>query len=1054
MGFVFASPLPLDHGLRRSLAVAYREAEEAAVERILAAAALPTEVNERIARRARAFVAEARQHQQGKGGIDALLHEYALSSPEGVALMCLAEALLRVPDAETVDRLIRDKLAPPDWASHLGHSTSLLVNASTWGLMLTGRLIGAGDAQGDLVEALRRLLARSGEPIIRQAVTAAIRVLARQFVMGRTIGEALRRARPAERRGYRHSYDMLGEAARDAADAERYFAAYRAAIAAIGDASPKRGDFAAAPGISVKFSALHPRYEESQRERVMRELAPRLRALAAEAKRARIGFTIDAEEADRLEFSLDLFELLACDPELAGWNGLGLAVQAYQKRALPVIDWLDALARHAGRRLMLRLVKGAYWDSEIKRTQERGLEGYPVFTRKAATDVSYLACAKRLLAAPDAFYPQFATHNAHTLSAVLELAGDRPDYEFQRLHGMGEALYEQIVGKEKLDRPCRVYAPVGSHEDLLAYLVRRLLENGANTSFVNRLVDEAAPIEAIVADPVARVSALPRKAHPLIPLPRDLYGPSRVNARGIDLSDRLQLARLAEDMNRADAPWDAVPLVGGQERTGTRRDVFDPADRRRRIGSVSDASDEQLEETLARAMSAAPSWDLLGAERRAELLDSAAELMEARAPALLAMIVREGGRIIPDAIAELREAIDYCRYYASRARADFGGPQPLPGPTGERNSLSLHGRGVFACIAPWNFPLAIFTGQVAAALASGNAVVAKPAEQAPLVAAAAVRLLHEAGVPGDVLALLPGDGAKLGAALVADRRVAGVAFTGSTETARAIYATLARRDGPIVPLIAETGGQNALIADSSALPEQLVADVLASAFNSAGQRCSALRLLFLQDDIAPRVMTLLAGAMRELAIGDPGYLATDVGPVIDGEACALLERHAARMARDGRLVCQLDLPPGTEHGSYFAPRIFEIERSDLLTSEVFGPILHIVRWRGDALDRVLDAVAATGYGLTLGIHSRIDETVRRVHERLRIGNTYVNRNMIGAVVGVQPFGGEGLSGTGPKAGGPHYLHRFAVERTLSIDTTASGGNASLLSLGDEEGAGD
>jgi RHH-type transcriptional regulator, proline utilization regulon repressor / proline dehydrogenase / delta 1-pyrroline-5-carboxylate dehydrogenase len=1050
MGLVFAAPPPEVDPLRQAVRLACRIDETEAVEHILAAAVMPADAIERISQRAHGLVAEARKRRLGKGGIDALMHEYALSTPEGVALMCLAEALLRIPDAGTVDRLIRDKLAPADWASHLGQSTSLLVNASTWALMLTGRLMGEVDAHGDLAQALRRLLARSGEPVVRQAVTSAIRVLARQFVMGRTIAEALDRARPAERQGYRHSYDMLGEAARSAADAARYFAAYDAAIAAIG-AAAKRRDIATAPGISVKLSALHPRYEESQRRRVLGELGPRLAALARGAKAVGIGFTIDAEEADRLDLSLDLIAALALDPALSGWDGLGLAVQSYQKRALPLIDWLAALARRGKRRLMLRLVKGAYWDSEIKHSQERGLEGYPVFTRKLATDVSYLACARRLLAAPDAFYPQFATHNAHTLAAVIDLAGTRRDYEFQRLHGMGDALYEQVVGKDKLDLPCRVYAPVGGHEDLLAYLVRRLLENGSNTSFVNRLVDERAPIAEIVADPVARLAAVPSKPHPCIALPRDLYGAERPNARGLDLADPLRLAELAEAMTYAIEPWHAAPIIGGSERSGAVRPVRDPADRRRELGTVAEATPEHRDEALARAAGAAPGWDHVNAEERASHLERAAVLMEARLPALMALVVREGGRTIPDALSEVREAVDYCRYYAQRARAEFAGAETLPGPTGERNTLALHGRGVFACIAPWNFPLAIFTGQIAAALAAGNAVIAKPAEQTPLIAAAAVRLLHQAGIPGDVLALLPGDGKSVGAPLVADQRIAGVAFTGSTETARAINRVLAERPGPIAPLIAETGGQNALIADSSALPEQVVADVVASAFNSAGQRCSALRVLFVQQDIAPRVIALLDGAMRELVIGDPGLIATDIGPVIDNEARAALERHVGRMTREGRIICALSLPPGTEHGTFFAPHAFEIDRLDLLQGEVFGPILHVIRWRGDALDRVIDAIAATGYGLTLGIHSRIDETVARIHRRLPIGNTYVNRNMIGAVVGVQPFGGTGLSGTGPKAGGPHYLHRFAAERTLSIDTTASGGNASLLSLQEEGG---
>jgi RHH-type proline utilization regulon transcriptional repressor/proline dehydrogenase/delta 1-pyrroline-5-carboxylate dehydrogenase len=1036
-----ASPSPTTK-LRDAVRAAYRVDEEDAVARILDAAGLPADALDRIAERARALVAAVRRARVGKGGIDAFLHEYALSSQEGIALMCLAEALLRIPDAETVDRLIRDKIAPADWQNHLGRSDSLFVNASTWALMLTGRLV-RGDAAGDLASTLKRLVTRSGEPVIRQAVTAAMRILGRQFVMGRTIEEALERARGPEREGYRHSYDMLGEAARTMADAQRYFASYAAAIGAIGRAAAGR-TVAEAPGISVKLSALHPRYELAQHDRIMRELLPALLTLARQAKEAGIGFTIDAEESERLDPSLDLIEAAALDPSLAGWEGLGLAMQAYQKRALPLVDWLADLARRGRRRLMVRLVKGAYWDSEIKRSQERGLEGYPVFTRKVATDVSYLACARRLLAAPDAFYPQFATHNAHTLAAVLELAGNREDYEFQRLHGMGEALYDEVVGADKLGRPCRVYAPVGSHEDLLAYLVRRLLENGANTSFVNRIVDERAPIDELVADPVARLRRLPSKPHPKIPLPRDLF-PDRKNSRGIDLSDPLRLAELKPAIEAAAArPWRAAPLVGGVELAGAERPAIDPADRRRRIGSVVEADDAAVEQALARADRAAASWDALGAARRADVLDRAADLYERQLPELMALIVREGGRTLPDALSELREAVDFCRYYAVRARADLT-TALLPGPTGERNSLATHGRGVFACISPWNFPLAIFTGQIAAALAAGNAVIAKPAEQTPLVAMAAVRLLHEAGVPPDALHLLPGDG-KVGARLVADRRVAGVAFTGSTETARAINQTLAGRAGPIVPLIAETGGQNALIADSSALPEQVIGDVLASAFNSAGQRCSALRILYLQTDIADRVLEMLAGAMAELRIGDPALLATDIGPVIDEEARAALLRHAERMGREARLIHEATLPPGTEHGSFFAPRAFEIDSLARLEGEVFGPILHVVRWKGDRIDAVLDEIAATGFGLTLGIHSRIDETVERVRARVRVGNLYVNRNIIGAVVGVQPFGGEGLSGTGPKAGGPHYLARFATERTLSIDTTAAGGNASLLSL--------
>jgi RHH-type proline utilization regulon transcriptional repressor/proline dehydrogenase/delta 1-pyrroline-5-carboxylate dehydrogenase len=1048
---IFPEPPPEPSPLRRRLRAAYRADETACIEALLKEAELPAETLDRIAVRARALVEQVREARVGQGGLDAFLHEYQLSSREGVVLMCLAEALLRIPDADTANLLIKDKLGDADWEKHLGLSESLFVNASTWALMLTGRVIRLENGETrDLAGVLRRLVARSGEPVIRQAVTQAMRILGRQFVMGRTIDEAIERARAMEKRGYRYSYDMLGEAARTMRDAERYDRAYRAAIAAIGHASRDRGPIES-PGISVKLSALHPRYEFAQAHRVMVELVPRVQALALAAKAADIGFTIDAEEADRLDLSLDVIEAVSGEPALAGWEGFGLAIQAYQKRCTHLIDWLADMARRHRRRLMVRLVKGAYWDSEIKWSQERGLPGYPVFTRKASTDVSYLACAKKLLADPIAFYPQFATHNAHSFAAVLEMAGNRRDFEFQRLHGMGEALYDQVVGPEKLGLAARVYAPVGSHEDLLAYLVRRLLENGANTSFVNRIVDEKAPIEELIADPVARVRRLPVKPHPRIPLPVDLYGKGRKNSRGIDLTDLEELVPLAAVMEAAGASsWSAAPLIGGATRSGTARPVTNPADRRQTVGQVTEAGKTEVEEALTRASRAAEGWDATPATERAASLDRAADLMEQSRAQLMAMAVREAGKTLPDALAEVREAVDFCRYYAERARADFAQPLPLPGPTGERNQIALHGRGVFACISPWNFPLAIFTGQVTAALAAGNAVVAKPAEQTPLIAAAAVRLLHQAGVPADVLHLLPGDGPSVGAPLVADPRLAGVAFTGSTETARGINKVLAARDGPIVPLIAETGGQNAMIVDSSALPEQVVRDVLASSFQSAGQRCSALRVLFVQADIADKLEEMLVGAMAELKIGDPALLATDVGPVIDEDAKVMLEKHAQRMAHAGELLFAATLGPDCAHGSFFAPRAFRIDRLAQLEREVFGPILHIIHFAGDRLDDVLDAINATGYGLTLGIHSRIDSTVQHIHERLRVGNAYVNRNMIGAVVGVQPFGGEGLSGTGPKAGGPRYLHRFATERTLTIDTTAAGGNASLLSLQEEQ----
>ncbi len=1046
---IFAEPPPPPSKLRAAIRALTRADEAACVEELIRRARVPAEAQARIAATAAGLVRAVRARPRA-GGLDAFLHEYALSSREGIVLMCLAEALLRIPDADTADRLIRDKIGGADWEQHVGRSESIFVNASTWALMLTGRLVGEGPDGGiDWTQVMKRLLARSGEPVIRAAMTQAMRIMGRQFVMGRTIGEALERAKAAERQGYRHSYDMLGEAARTSADAARYMDSYRAAILEIGRAARGAKSVHDAPNISVKLSALHSRYEYAKRGRALDELAPRLLELCRAAKDAGIGLTVDAEEADRLDLSLDLIELASGSASLTGWDGFGLAVQAYQKRAPAVIDWLADMARRHKRRLMVRLVKGAYWDSEIKRGQERGHDGYPVFTRKVATDVSYLASARALLEDAQAFYPCFATHNAHTVAAVLELAGKRRDWEFQRLHGMGEQLYEQVVGPGKLGLPCRVYAPVGGHEDLLAYLVRRLLENGANTSFVNRLVDEKAPVESIVADPVAALARLGVKPHPRIPLPSGLFGAERANSAGIDLNDPSALAPLAEAMDRAaQKSWLAQPIVGGKSRTEKSEKVTDPADRRRAVGEVASADAGLVDEALTRARAAQPDWDRLGGDKRGDILDRAAQAMEQACPELMAIAVREAGKTIPDALAEVREAVDFCRYYAARAREDFAAVVPLPGPTGESNRLALHGRGVFGCISPWNFPLAIFTGQVTAALAAGNAVLAKPAEQTPLIAARAVEILHAAGVPVDALHFLPGAGEVVGAALARDARIGGIAFTGSTEVARAINKALASRDGPIVPLIAETGGQNAMIVDSSALPEQVTADAILSAFGSTGQRCSSLRVLFVQEDIAQRLIAMIAGAMEELAIGDPGLLATDIGPVIDAEARTVLEAHIKRMARDGKILMRREPGAGTEHGTFFGPVMAEIAGMGVLTREVFGPILHVVRYAADKLDQVLEQVNATGYGLTLGIHSRIDETVRYIHERVAVGNTYVNRSMIGAVVGVQPFGGEGLSGTGPKAGGPHYLHRFAAERTLSIDTTAAGGNASLLSLED------
>ncbi len=1037
--------------LRNRIRTQHRIDESTAVAKLVSLAELTDDAKARIAGRSRELISAIRTSHEKHGGIAAFMHEYDLSTHEGVVLMCMAEALLRIPDAATVDLLIRDKIGSFDWARHIPHSDHLFVNASNWALMLTGRVVNLENAGHDLGGTFKRLLARAGEPLIRQAMLAAMRLLGQQFIMGRSIDEALQNSRSAEQHGYRHSYDMLGEAARSMADARRYFVAYQQAIAAIGTAITPGGSIAEKPGISIKLSALHPRYEFAQRVRVMSEVLPTVRTLAMQARDRGIGFTIDAEEADRLELSLDLVEALALDPALAGWQGFGLAVQAYQKRAPAVLDWLADLARRAKRRLMVRLVKGAYWDSEIKLAQERGLADYPVFTRKVATDVSYLVCAKKLLADTSAFYAQFATHNAHTVASILELAAESrcTDFEFQRLHGMGAELHDQIVAVDKF--PCRVYAPVGSHENLLAYLVRRLLENGANSSFVHRLEDPHASIESLTADPLDVLRSLAaQSSHVNIPLPRDIYGEGRRNSCGMDLSDAQTLHRLEEalDASRSQTFY-AAPSI---DRAPVRRNlqpVISPANHYEHIGTVLNSDPEAIAAALSQADAAFRAWDGTPAEVRAACLERAADLLEERTAELMALIVREGGRTLPDALAEVREAVDFCRYYAARSRTDFSTPQLLNGPTGERNELSLHGRGVFACISPWNFPLAIFIGQIAAALAAGNSVVAKPAEQTPLIASLATRLLHEAGIPGDVLQLLPGD-AQVGAVIVSDERIAGIAFTGSTETSRLIARSLTAREGPIVPLIAETGGINALIADSSALPEQLVHDVIASAFNSAGQRCSALRVLFVQTDIADKVIHMLQGAMQELCIGDPARIATDIGPVIDAQARGLLEAHVHRLANRGRLIHRCDLPEHCASGCFFPPQAWEIDDMFELSAEVFGPVLHVVRWQSEDLDRVLAAIDASGFGLTLGIHSRIDTTIGHIIRSVRVGNIYVNRNMIGAVVGVQPFGGERLSGTGPKAGGPHYLLRFATERTLSVNTTAAGGNASLMSASEDQ----
>ncbi|WP_439596286.1 trifunctional transcriptional regulator/proline dehydrogenase/L-glutamate gamma-semialdehyde dehydrogenase [Falsiroseomonas sp.] len=1009
--FACLTPLPPRSALRARITAACRQPEAACLAGLLPVATLPPETSRQASALATRLVTALRAKGQ-RGAVEGLVQEYALSSQEGVALMCLAEALLRIPDSATRDALIRDKVGSGDWRRHVGQSPSLFVNAATWGLVVTGKLVGTADETG-LAQALTRLLAKGGEPLIRKGIDMAMRLLGEQFVTGQTIAEALARARPLEARGFRYSYDMLGEAATTAEDATRYAAAYEAAIRAIGQAAAGRGPYEG-PGISIKLSALHPRYSRAQQDRVMNELLPRLLGLARLARRHDIGLNIDAEEADRLELSLDLLEALCLDPQLAGWNGIGFVVQAYQKRAPHVLDWLVDLARRTGHRLMVRLVKGAYWDSEIKRAQLDGLADFPVFTRKPHTDVSYLACANKLLAAPDAVFPQFATHNAATLAAIHSLAG--PDfhpgqYEFQCLHGMGEPLYEEVVGPAKLDRPCRIYAPVGTHETLLAYLVRRLLENGANSSFVNRVQDPKVAVAELAADPAEQVAAMPTPGapHPRIARPPELFAPDRQNSTGHDLADEATLASLAEALrDSATQDWRAAPPGPA---AGPWQPGRNPADARDLVGQAAWATPAEVEAALARA--AAAPWQATPPAARAACLQRAAALMEARRVPLLGLLVREAGKTLGNAVAELREAVDFLRYYASQAARDF-------------DNATHVALGPVACISPWNFPLAIFTGQVAAALAAGNPVLAKPAEETPLIAAQAVALLHEAGVPPDALQLLPGDGA-VGAQLVGDARIHGVVFTGSTEVARLIARQLAQRlnpDGRPVPLIAETGGQNAMVVDSSALAEQVVGDVIASAFDSAGQRCSALRVLCLQEEVADRVLAILRGAMAELTIGNPDRLATDIGPVITAAARDGILAHVAAMRDAGCAVHQAALPPGCETGSFVPPTIIELDDLSRLTGEIFGPVLHVLRWRRQDQARLMQAINATGYALTFGTHSRIDETIAQLTRQSAAGNVYVNRNMVGAVVGVQPFGGHGLSGTGPKAGGPLYLRRL------------------------------
>lgn len=1018
--------------LRAAITAAYRRPEPEALPVLLEQARLSPEKAEATHTLALG-IAEKLRNQKSAGGrqglVQGLLQEFSLSSQEGVALMCLAEALLRVPDKGTRDALIRDKISTGNWQPHLGNSQSVFVNAATWGLMLTGRLVATHNEQG-LSSSLNRLIGKGGEPLIRKGVDMAMRLMGEQFVTGETISEALANAQTMEAKGFRYSYDMLGEAALTAGDARRYLASYEQAIHSIGMASRGRGIYEG-PGISIKLSALHPRYSRAQYDRVMDELYPTLLSLTQLAKRYDIGINIDAEEADRLELSLELLERLCLDPSLSGWNGIGFVIQAYQKRCSYVVDFLIDLAKRSRHRLMIRLVKGAYWDSEIKLAQINGLEDYPVFTRKAYTDVSFIACARKLLAAPEAIYPQFATHNAHTLAAVYHLAGQNyypGQYEFQCLHGMGEPLYEQVVGNDRLNRPCRIYAPVGSHETLLAYLVRRLLENGANTSFVNRIADKSISLEELVADPVVTVEKMLAEEgtlglpHPRIPLPRHLYGEVRLNSCGIDLSNEHRLASLSSALLASSRQvYSATPLLGCDSASTMQTEpLLNPADHHDVVGQIQEANEEDVDNALRCALEAAPIWQATPPAERAAALEKAADLMEGRIQQLIGVLVREAGKSFINAIAEVREAVDFLRFYGAEVRSNFANETHRP-------------LGPVVCISPWNFPLAIFTGQVCAALGAGNTVLAKPAEQTPLIAALGVQIMHEAGIPRGALQLLPGPGETVGARLVADERVRGVMFTGSTAVASILQRSIAGRldaRGRSIPLIAETGGQNAMIVDSSALAEQVVMDVMNSAFDSAGQRCSALRVLCVQEDVAERVIGMLKGAMAEARMGNPQRLSVDVGPVIDAEARDNIERHLQAMRDKGRRVHQMARVDEEEiaRGTYVMPTLIELERLDELQQEIFGPVLHVLRYRRAELDQLLDQINAAGYGLTLGVHTRIDETIAKVIDRAKVGNLYVNRNIVGAVVGVQPFGGEGLSGTGPKAGGPLYLYRLLSAR--------------------------
>lgn len=1023
---------------------AYHGDEKLYVGKCIKAAELPPERIKKIQKLATKLIKNVRDSRLKRGGIDAFMMQYDLSSEEGIALMCLAEALLRIPDADTADKLIQDKISKGDWESHAGKSDSTFVNAATWSLMLTGKLVNPNQSTNKIKNALKSFLTNNTEGVIRKAVRHAMKIMGKQFVMGETIKSAQTRAKKAERMGYTYSYDMLGEAARTDKDALFYLQEYRDAIHALGKLADDKGPIANA-GISIKLSALSSRYEVNKFDDVHDVLYARAKELCLLAKEYDLNLNIDAEEADRFEIDLTLFERLALDKDLDGWAGLGTVMQAYQKRTLYALEWLRKLAVKSNRRFMVRLVKGAYWDYEIKHAQVEGLAGYPVFTQKVNTDVSYIACAKLMLGNPEQFYCQFATHNAYSLSTILEIAGVYKDFEFQCLHGMGDTLYDQVVGKDNLDVRCRIYAPVGTHEHLLAYLVRRLLENGANSSFVNRIVDENLPISELVKDPIAEAIELGAGPHPKIPLPRDIYG-DRINSKGMDLSAGDVLHSLSDDIKGLwDKKYKVGPITSAKITKGEIVESINPANISEVVAEVASADDATVNLAVAEAVKAFDDWTNTPATVRSNILRKAADLLEENMNELMLIAVREAGKTWANAVAEVREAVDFCRYYANMGEKYFAESIQMPGPTGEDNQFYLSGRGPIVCISPWNFPLAIFLGQVTAALASGNTVLTKPAAQTSLIAHRAVELLIEAGVPKNVIHFLPGGGRTVGAALVAHPDIRGVMFTGSTEVAQGLNQVLAAKDGPIVPFIAETGGQNSMIVDSSALPEQVVRDAVNSAFDSAGQRCSALRVLYIQDDVAESTMEMLVGAMQELTVGDPADLENDIGPVIDAGAQKGLNAHIKKFKAAGKLVYQCPLPKDLK-GTYVAPTLFELDSISELVREQFGPILHVIRYKAKDFQKVIDAINGTGYGLTFGLHTRIELRAAAVTKQIKAGNLYVNRNTVGAVVGVQPFGGQGLSGTGPKAGGPYYLLRLATEHCISTDTTASGGNASLMSL--------